>query len=43
VSVVDDEFPLFHRDWKAVFTGLGLAQLLVEPTDRDTVRVFRVV
>ena len=43
VSVVDDEFPLFHRDWKAVFTELGLAQLLVEPTDRDTVRVFRVV
>jgi SAM-dependent methyltransferase len=46
VSVVDDGdggFPLFHRDWKAVFSGLGLAQLLVEPTDRDTIRVFRVV
>ena len=43
VSVVDGEFPLYHRNWKEVFSGLGLAQLLVEPTDRDTVRVFRVV
>jgi len=46
VSVVDDgdgEFPLFHRNWKEVFSGLGLAQLLVEPTDRDTIRVFRMV
>ncbi|WP_135664525.1 class I SAM-dependent methyltransferase [Halorhabdus rudnickae] len=42
VSYVDDEFPLFHRDWKAVFTDLGLAQLLVERTKRDTIRVFRV-
>jgi 2-polyprenyl-3-methyl-5-hydroxy-6-metoxy-1,4-benzoquinol methylase len=43
VSYVNDEFPLFHRNWKAVFTGLGLAQLLVEPTNRDTIRVFRAV
>jgi SAM-dependent methyltransferase len=43
VSYVDDEFPLYHRDWKAVFTDLGLAQLLREPTSRDTVRVFRTV
>ncbi|WP_436930816.1 class I SAM-dependent methyltransferase [Halosimplex halobium] len=42
VSRVDDEFPLFHRDWKAVFTDLGCAQLLSEPTSRDTIRVFRV-
>jgi SAM-dependent methyltransferase len=41
VSYVDEEFPLYHRDWKTVFTGLGLAQLLREPGDRDTVRVFR--
>jgi len=41
VSYVDDEFPLYHRDWKEIFTDLGLAQLLCEPTDRDTVRVFR--
>lgn len=41
VSYVDDEFPLYHRDWNEVFTGLGLAQLLREPTKRDTIRVFR--
>ncbi|MFB6141212.1 MAG: class I SAM-dependent methyltransferase [Halosimplex sp.] len=41
VSVVNDEFPLYHRDWKRVFTELGLAQLVCEPTDRDTIRVFR--
>ena len=43
VSYVDDEFPLYHRNWKAVFSDLGLAQLLREPTDRDTIRVFRAV
>ncbi len=43
VSYVNDEFPLYHRDWKAVFSALGLAHLLREPTKRDTVRVFRVV
>jgi len=43
VSYVDDEFPLYHRDWRAVFTDLGLAQLLREPTSRDTIRVFRAV
>ena len=43
VSYVNNDFPLFHRDWKHVFTDLGLAQLLCEPTDRDTIRVFRSV
>jgi len=42
VSRVNDDFPLYHRNWKQVFSELGLAQLLREPTDRDTVRVFRV-
>ncbi|WP_181685175.1 class I SAM-dependent methyltransferase [Halorhabdus salina] len=41
VSEVDDEFPLYHRDWKTVFSDLGGAQLLCEPTSRDTIRVFR--
>ncbi len=41
VSYVDDEFPLYHRDWKRIFTDLGFAQLIREPTLRDTVRVFR--
>jgi len=43
VSQVNDEFPLFHRDWERVFSELGLAQLLCEPTARDTIRVFRVL
>ncbi len=43
VSRVDDEFPLYHRDWKAVFSELGAAPLLREPGKRDTVRVFRVL
>lgn len=43
VSYVDDEFPLYHRDWKAVFTDKGFAQLIREPTSRDTIRVFRVL
>jgi SAM-dependent methyltransferase len=43
VSYVDDEFPLYHRDWKQVFSDRGFAQLIREPTDRDTIRVFRVV
>lgn len=41
VSCVHDEFPLYHRDWKEVFSNLGLAQILCKPTNRDTVRVFR--
>ncbi|MEF8938185.1 MAG: class I SAM-dependent methyltransferase, partial [Halovenus sp.] len=40
---VDDEFPLYHRDWKDVFTGIGFAELICEPTSRDTVRVFRTI
>jgi SAM-dependent methyltransferase len=43
VSYVDDEFPLYHRDWKRIFTDLGAAQLIREPTSRDTIRVFRVL
>ncbi|GAA0235656.1 class I SAM-dependent methyltransferase [Haladaptatus pallidirubidus] len=41
VSYVHDDFPLYHRDWKRVFSDLGLAQLVCEPGSRDTVRVFR--
>ena len=43
VSCVRDEFPLYHRNWKAVFSERGLAQLIEEPGKRDTVRVFRVL
>jgi SAM-dependent methyltransferase len=41
VSSVKGDFPLYYRDWKRVFSELGLAQLLCEPGKRDTVRVFR--
>jgi SAM-dependent methyltransferase len=43
VSYVNDDFPLYHRNWKDVFSEYGLAQLLKEPGKRDTVRVFRVL
>jgi SAM-dependent methyltransferase len=42
VSYVNDEFPLYHRDWKAIFTGRGFAQLLSESSmRRDRLRAFR--
>jgi SAM-dependent methyltransferase len=41
VSYVEDDFPLYHRNWKRVFSELGFAQLIREPTSRDTIRVFR--
>lgn len=43
VSCVNDDFPLYHRNWKDVFSGPELTQLLCEPGARDTVRVFRTV
>lgn len=43
VSYVDDDFPLYHRNWKQVFSERGFAQLIHEPTARDTIRVFRLV
>ena len=42
VSYVNDEFPLYHRDWKAVFSALGAVQVVHEPGERDTLRAFRV-
>jgi len=42
VSYVNDEFPLYHRNWKEVFSQRGFAQLLEEPSKRrDTLRAFR--
>lgn len=42
VSCVQDDFPLYYRDWETVFSELGLAQVVCEPGKRDTVRGFRV-
>ncbi|WP_135305035.1 class I SAM-dependent methyltransferase [Haloarcula amylovorans] len=41
VSYVNDDFPLYHRNWKGIFSERGFAQLIREPTSRDTIRVFR--
>lgn len=41
VSCVQEEFPLYHREWKEVFSELGVAQLVCKRTKRDTIRVFR--
>lgn len=41
VSYVDDDFPLYHRDWNQVFTDLGLLEVDAESGKRDTVRAFR--
>ena len=45
VKLINDDFPLYFRDWNRVFTDLGLAQIDVETGvhDRDTLRAFRKV
>lgn len=42
VNYVDDETPLYYRDWGEVFTSLGLVEVDVDRGDRDTTRTFRV-
>ncbi|SER27384.1 class I SAM-dependent methyltransferase [Natrinema salaciae] len=41
VSYVNDDFPLYHRDWNRVFTELGFEQVEATAGERDTVRTFR--
>ncbi|WP_276257254.1 class I SAM-dependent methyltransferase [Haloglomus litoreum] len=41
VNYVQDEVPLYYRDWNAVFTDLGFEQVGVEDCGRDTLRAFR--
>ena len=38
---VDDQLPLYYRDWRGVFTDLGFEELESVERKRDTVRVFR--
>ncbi|WP_277543457.1 class I SAM-dependent methyltransferase [Haloarcula laminariae] len=40
---VDDQLPLYYRDWRAVFTDLGFDEVESAERKRDTVRVFRAV
>ena len=41
VNYVNDDFPLYYRDWEAVFGDRGFEQVDVETVGRDTVRTFR--
>lgn len=41
VNYVNDEFPLYYRDWKQLFTDRGFVHLDCVPLQRDTFRVFR--
>ena len=40
MTYVNDDFPLYYRNWEAIFTDLGLVQRFSEETKRDTLRVF---
>lgn len=42
MTYVNDDFPLYYRNWEAIFTDLGLVQRFSEDTKRDTLRVFEV-
>ena len=41
VNYVNDEFPLYYRDWKQLFTDRGFVHLDSASLRRDTLRVFR--
>lgn len=40
VSFINDEFPLYRRDWRRIFTELGLDHRLEKPDKRNTIHVF---
>ncbi|MFY4812599.1 class I SAM-dependent methyltransferase [Haloarcula sp. AONF1] len=41
VNYVDDNVPLYYRDWNAVFTDSGLTEVDSMDGKRDTVRIFQ--
>jgi len=41
VNHVDEQLPLYYRDWRTVFTDLGFEEVESAERKRDTVRVFR--
>ena len=41
VNYVDNDTPLYYRDWSRIFTSLGLVEVDVVHGDRDTTRTFR--
>ncbi len=40
-TFVDDNIPLYHRDWNLIFTERGFAEILSKEIEADTLRVFR--
>jgi SAM-dependent methyltransferase len=40
VNYVDDDTPLYYRDWNRIFTSLGLTEVGAVHGDRDTTRIF---
>ena len=42
VNYINDDFPLYYRNWKQIFTGLGFVEVDVRSGERDTVRTFRI-
>lgn len=40
VNMVDDDVPLYYRDWHDVFTSRGLTETHSESVKRDTLRAF---
>jgi SAM-dependent methyltransferase len=43
VNYVNDEFPLYYRDWGTIFTDLGLVEIETTPDERSTVHERDVV
>ncbi|WP_049971994.1 class I SAM-dependent methyltransferase [Haladaptatus cibarius] len=41
VNYVNDDFPLYYRNWNRIFTDLGLVEVDSEVGEQDTIRVFR--
>ena len=41
VTRINGEFPLYHRDWRRVFSRRGFDQIASESAGRDTLRAFR--
>jgi len=41
VNYVDEDVPLYYRDWIRVFTDRGLVEVEATELNRDTARVFR--
>lgn len=41
VNYVNDDFPLYYRDWNEIFTDRGFVEVDVTSDKQDTIRTFR--